>query len=106
LIDEEDDGEFVPKKKALKASIAAKTEQKTKPTLSLFSHKSSKSEEKESDEDFVTKRKLKSFGKNPDVNTSFLRDEDIEKEIQKKKLLNQFIKTHMESRQDFLRVRY
>lgn len=94
----------------------AKQEEKpTKTKVSLFSHKRTKVEESEANlegedqiNEYTTKRKLKNFGKNPDVNTSFLKDEDreFEDEIKKKKLMNEFILTHMERRKELLRVKY
>lgn len=51
--------------------------------VSLFGKKIQKITEEDKDSDYVQKRKIKGFGKDPEVNTSFLPDEnkDVEDEI-------------------------
>lgn len=65
-----------------------------KPKVSLFGNKRAKTDENSESlipPEVIEKRRLKSFGKNPEVNTSFLKDEekDLEETIKKKKLMNQ-----------------
>lgn len=97
LDEEEDSGVIISKKAKRKGSflihiaITEEGKESTKPKLSLFSNKRVKktSDPTESSTDInnlIEKKKFKNFGKDPLVNTSFLKDEDklIEDEIRKK----------------------
>lgn len=58
--------------------------------VSLFGNKMQKVADEGEEADYIAKRKVKGFGKDPEVNTSFLPDEDkdVEDEIKKQKLMN------------------
>ena len=60
---------------------------KPREKVSLFGSKLQKISDDKDESDYIQKRKVKGFGKDPGVNTSFLPDEDkeIEEEIKKQK---------------------
>lgn len=90
FLDDEDDGEEDVADMITKKS-KPNQKSKEKGKISLFGSKRAKIEEEDTKPtEYLEKRKAKSFGKNPEVNTSFLKDEDkeIQEEITKKKLMN------------------
>ena len=73
----------------MKSKLNAETT-KTTGKVSLFRNKLQKISDDREDTDYIQKRNIKGFGKDPEVNTSFLPDEDkeVEEEIKKQKLMN------------------
>jgi len=97
FLDEEEESLVkVPKKK--------KKQKKEGSKISLFSNKRFKESQDEKEEQV----EYKGFGKDPSVNTSFLKDEEkeIEEEIHKKAEINRLIKKTLEIREQLIKIQY